>query len=184
MEDSAIIELFFARSETAITELDSKYGPLCRSLSQRILSDLRDAEECVNDTYLGVWNTIPPSRPTPLQAFVCKIVRNISIARYHTNTARKRDSRYDTALEELENCLSAPSAEEEAEARELVAILEAFLDSLTQENRVIFLRRYWFCDSYEEIARRMKLSKKAISVRLVRIRKCLRAHLLEQEVLS
>ena len=98
MEDEKIIELFFARSETAIRELDSKYGKVCYSISYNILNNNLDAEECVNDAYLGTWNAIPPQRPNPLLAFVCKIVRNISIMRHRTNTAMKRNSSYDIAM--------------------------------------------------------------------------------------
>ena len=102
MEDEKIIELFFARSETAIKELDSKYGKVCYSISYNILNNNLDAEECVNDAYLGTWNAIPPQRPNPLLAFVCKIVRNISIMRHRTNTAMKRNSSYDIAMSEIE----------------------------------------------------------------------------------
>ena len=102
MEDSKIIELFFARSEQAISELASKYGKLCLKIAKNILSNTSDAEECVNDTYLGAWNSIPPAKPDPLQAYICRIVRNISIMKYHSNTAAKRNSFYSSALDELE----------------------------------------------------------------------------------
>ena len=105
MNDERIIDLFFERSEQAIKELDGKYGKVFHSLSFKILNNHQDAEECVNDSYLGTWNTIPPAKPNPLLAFVCKIVRNISLKRYEQNTAAKRNSRYDVALEELEECL-------------------------------------------------------------------------------
>ena len=108
MEDEKIIELFFARSETAIRELDSKYGKVCYSISYNILNNNLDAEECVNDAYLGTWNAIPPQRPNPLLAFVCKIVRRYSIMRHRANTAMKRNGAYDVALEELEHCLADP----------------------------------------------------------------------------
>lgn len=107
MDDIKIIDLFFARSELAIEALDGKYGAICHNLSRSILKDQQDAEECVNDAYLGVWNAIPPHRPNPLSVFVCKIVRNISIMRYRANTALKRNSNYDSTMEELENCLSS-----------------------------------------------------------------------------
>ena len=172
MEDSQIIDLFFARSEQAICELDSKYGKTCHTLSYHILHNQLDAEECVNDAYLGTWNAIPPKRPNPLLAFVCKIVRNLSIARYRANTAMKRDSSFTLALEEIEECLSAPlTVEDEIAHSELVAAIEAFLDTLSPENRVIFLRRYWFADSYIEIARHVGLTEKSVSMRLSRLRK-------------
>ena len=117
-------------------------------------------------------------------AFVCKIVRNLSLKRYEQNTAVKRNSRYDVAMEELEGCLaSSVTVEEEIEARELTEIIQSFLDSLTKENRVIFLRRYWFSDSYADIARQVGISEKNVSVRLTRLRKDLRKYLMEREVL-
>lgn len=183
MNDERIIELFYERSEQAIKELDKKYGRVFHSVSYNILGNREDAEECVNDAYLGAWNAIPPAKPNPLLAFVCKIVRNISLKRYEQNTAAKRNNRYDVALEELEECLASSGAPEEIAERELVAIIESFLDSLSKENRVIFLRRYWFSDSYADISKRVGISEKNVSVRLTRIRKELREYLLEREVL-
>ncbi len=184
MNDEEIIELFFERSEQAIKELDGKYGKVFHSLSNKILNDHQDAEECVNDAYLATWNAIPPARPTPLLAFVCKIVRNISLKRYEQKTAAKRNSRYDVAMEELEDCLASFSTvEKEIEERELTAIIESFLDSLSKENRVIFLRRYWFSDTYADIAKQVGLTEKNVSVRLTRIRNDLRKYLSEREVL-
>lgn len=184
MEDEAIIELFFARSERAIKELDLKYGKVCRKISSNILQSPQDAEECINDAYLGVWNTIPPERPNPLLAFLCKIVRNLSIMRYHRNTAIKRNSYYDVAIEELESCLASPvTVEKEVEISELTHIIDSFLETLSQENRVIFMRRYWFSDTYTDIAERVGLTEKNVSVRLTRIRKQMRDYLAEREVL-
>ena len=101
MDDDRIIELFFARSEQAVTELSRKYGTVCRRTAENILNDRRDAEECLNDAYLAVWNTVPPQRPDPLLSYVCRIVRNQALKRYHANAARKRNSVYDAALEEI-----------------------------------------------------------------------------------
>lgn len=183
MDDEKIIELFFVRSEQAIKELDRKYGRKCHAVSYNILNNHQDAEECVNDAYLGAWNAIPPAKPDPLLAFVCKIVRNVSLKRYERNTAAKRNSRYDASIEELGDCFAyAESVEEEISKRELVKVIEAFLDTLPKESRVIFLRRYWFCDTYADIARRVGMSEKSVSVRLVRIRKALREYLSEREV--
>ena len=184
MNDERIIELFFERSEQAIKELDEKYGRTCRKVSYNILNNRQDAEECVNDSYLGAWNAIPPAKPNPLLAFVCKIVRNISLKRYEKNTAAKRNSYYDVAMEELEDCLaSTTTIEEEIAEQELTKIIESFLDSLSKENRVIFLRRYWFSDTYADIAKQVGMSEKNVSVRLTRIRKELREYLIEREVL-
>lgn len=185
MDDNTIIELFFARSEQAIRELDGKYGKVCHSLSYNILHSRQDAEECVNDAYLGVWDAIPPARPDPLLAFLCRIVRNLSLMRYHGDRAAKRGGESCTvALEELEGCLASPrTVEGEMEEQELVRLVEDFLDTLSPENRVILMRRYWFSDSYGEIAARTGLSEKNVSVRLTRIRKQLRHYFEERRVI-
>ena len=184
MDDEKIIELFFNRSEQAIEEVDKKYGKTCHNISYNILHNKLDAEECVNDAYLGAWNAIPPARPNPLLTYLCKIVRNLSLKRYEFNTAIKRNSTYDVAMEELESCLSSPeTVESEIALKELTHIIENFLDSLSTENRVIFLRRYWFSDTYSDIAARVGMTEKNVSVRLTRIREKLRNYLKEREVL-
>lgn len=183
MEDEKIIDLFFARAEQAISELDVKYGKLCRALSHNILGCWADTEECVNDAYLGAWNAIPPAKPNPLSAYLCKIVRNLSLKLYYRKKAAKRTSAYEAAVKELEGCLQAAnSVEDEVEAAELAHIIERFLDTLTAENRVIFMRRYWFCDAYADIAERVGLTEKNVSVRLTRIRRQMKNYLIEREV--
>ena len=183
IEDVKIIELFFERSEQAIRSLDSKYGKVCHALSYNIVNNRQDAEECVNDAYLGAWNAIPPTKPNPLQAYICKIVRNLSLKLYYRKEAAKRNSTYEIAMQELEAYLSAPNTvEAEIEARELVHIIESFLDTLSEENCVICMRRYWFSDTYAEIAKRVGLSEKNVSVRLTRIRKQMKDYLIEREV--
>ena len=178
MEDSEIIELFFVRSEDAITALSEKYGAICHKVACNILKNATDAEECVNDTYLGVWNAIPPARPNPLISFVLRIVRNLSIKRYHKNTAQKRNSFYDVALDELENCLgSNETPEDKITADELSSIINEFLSGLERENRIMFMRRYWFSDSVEDIAKLFGMKPHAVTVRLSRIREQLRRHL-------
>lgn len=183
VEDKKIIELFFERSEQAIAEVDIKYGKVCSRLSFNILNSWPDAEECVNDAYLGAWNAIPPANPDPLQAFICKIVRNISLKLYYRKKAAKRNSTYDIAMEELKRQLSSPdTVETEIKARELALIIESFLDTLTVENRVIFMRRYWFSDSGKDIADRVGLTEKNISVRLTRTRHKMKQYLIERGV--
>jgi RNA polymerase sigma factor (sigma-70 family) len=184
MEDEKIIELFFARSEQGIRELDGKYGKACSRLSYNIVNDTQDAEECVNDAYLGAWNAIPPARPNPLLSYILKIVRNISLNSYWKKMAAKRGGQYTVALEEIEACIAdKKSVEEEIEVKELVQIIEQFLDTLMVENRVIFMRRYWFADSLRNIAELVGLSEKNVSVRLTRMRKNLKEYLLERGVL-
>ncbi len=171
MDDQKIIELFFARSELAIQSLAAKYEKLLHKVSFQILHNDEDVAECINDTYLGVWNAIPPARPNPLSAFVCKITRNLSLNKYRANTATKRDASMDISLEELEPSIATPSAEEEWNAKELGKQINRFLHTLGQENRVLFVRRYWFADSVKDIARDMRISENLASVRLKRIRK-------------
>lgn len=183
IEDEKIVELFFERSEQGIRELDIKYGKVCRKLSYNILNSRQDAEECVNDAYLGAWNAIPPARPRPLLAYICKIVRNISLKTYYKKEAAKRSSTYSIAMEELDACIEDQNTvETEIEARELARVIESFLDTLTAENRVIFMRRYWFSDTYQDIAGFVGLTEKNISVRLTRIRQKLKNYLAEREV--
>ena len=183
MEDEKIIDLFFARSEQGIQELDNQYGTICRSLSYNIVNNRQDAEECVNDAYLGVWNTVPPARPSPLLAYLCRIVRNLSLKAYWKKNAAKRSSVYTIAMEEIEAYIAdRKTVEDEIEARELARIMEAFLDTLTLENRVIFMRRYWFSDSCRDIAGLMGLTEKNISVRLTRIREKMKKYLSERGV--
>ncbi len=183
IEDEKIIEMFFDRSEQGIRELDNKYGKICHNLSYNIVNSRQDAEECVNDAYLGAWNTIPPTRPNPLLSYIVKIVRNISMNIYYRKEAAKRSSHYTVAMEEIENCLAVPNTvEAEIEARELARIIESFLDTLTVENRVIFMRRYWFADSCKDIAEFVGLTEKNISVRLTRIRQKMKEYLAEREV--
>ena len=180
MEDQKIIELFFARSELAIQALAAKYEKLLHKISYHILQNNEDVAECLNDTYLGVWNAIPPARPNPLSAFVCKIARNLSLKRYRDNTAVKRDGTMDVSLEELSSSIPTPSAEEEWSAIELGRHINEFLKHLDKENRVLFVRRYWFADSVADIAKDLRISDNLASVRLRRIRKQLKKYL-EQE---
>ena len=183
IDDEKIIDLFFERSEQGIRELDNKYGTVCHNLSYNIVNNRQDAEECVNDAYLGTWNAIPPVRPNPLLSYIVKIVRNISLKIYWRKEAAKRNGHYTIALEEIEGYIAdQDTVEEEIEARELARIIGEFLDTMTLENRVIFMRRYWFSDSYKDIAEFMGLSEKNISVRLTRIREKMKQYLIEREV--
>ncbi len=183
MDDSKIIELFFERSEQAIVELSDKYGERCRRIADHILSNRQDAEECVNDAYLGVWNTVPPQRPDPLFSYLCRIVRNLAIKRYHANASQKRNSVYDVALDEIADCIPSPgSVGEELDAREAARSVNRFLSGLDRESRILFVRRYWYADSIEELALLFRTGKHNVSVRLSRIRKKLKKHLEKEGV--
>ena len=183
IEDEKIIELFSQRSEEAIRELDIKYGKVYQKLSYNIVNNRQDAEECVNDAYLGTWNAIPPAKPDPLLTYVCKIVRNISLKIYWRKEAAKRSGHYTIALEEIEGCIAdQKTVEDEIEARELARIIEAFLDTLTAKERAIFMRRYAYADTYADIAKRVGISEKNVSVRLTLIRQKMKQYLIEREV--
>ena len=184
MEDSKILGLFFERSEQAIEELDRKHGPAVRRTAANILKDRLDVEECVSDTYLRTWNSIPPQAPDPLASYVCRIAHNLAVDRYHANTAQKRNSSYDLVLEELEECIpSGMSVETELEAKELGAAINRFLGSLSKEDRFLFVRRYWYADPVRELAAMTGGSPNRISVRLFRLREKLRKTLIKEGLL-
>ena len=183
IDDERIIEMFFKRDQQAIRELDIKYGKICHTLSCNIVNSRSDAEECVNDAYLGAWNTIPPARPNPLLSYIVKIVRNISIKIYWRKEAAKRNSIYTIAMQEIETCIADPkTVEDEIEARELAHIIENFLDTLSTKERIIFMRRYAYMDTYADIAKRVGISEKNVSVRLTLIRQKMKQYLIEREV--
>ena len=183
IDDEKIIDLFFERSEQGIRELDNKYGAVCHNLSYNIVNNRQDAEECVNDAYLGAWNAIPPVHPNPLLSYIVKIVRNISLKIYWRKEAAKRNSTYTIAMGEIETCIADPNTvETEIEARDLARIIEAFLDTLTVKERVIFMRRYAYADTYADIAKRVGISEKNVSVRLTLIRQKMKQYLIEREV--
>jgi RNA polymerase sigma-70 factor (ECF subfamily) len=182
MNDQDIIKLFFERSEQGISELDAKYGEQSRRFSENIVGNTEDAEECVNDSYLKVWETVPPKNPDPLKAFLLRIVRNISVNRYHANNAQKRKSVYSASLEELSELASGEDVYERFESAELARFIEKFVSSLSRENRVIFMRRYFFAQGCAEIGTLLGYSEKNVTVRLSRIRKKLKKYLLERGV--
>lgn len=183
MEDQKIIDLFFLRSEMAVTELAKKYGMVCKKLAFHILNSREDAEECVNDAYLALWNKIPPNRPDPLQTYLCRIVRNLAIKKYRANTAEKRNSFYDMSLDELTECIPArETVEDHWDAKELGKHLDAFLDTLDQKSRILFLRRYWFSESLAELASEFHITEHNAAVRLSRIRAKLRNYLSKEGI--
>ena len=183
MEDSQIIALFQNRSETAIRELSAKYGPLCIKLAFNILGDIHDAEECVSDAYLVLWNQIPPEEPKPLSAYLIAVVRNIALNRYDYNTAHQRNSSYSIALQEIEGCLPSPATvESDYLAKETTRLIDQFLRNQDQKARVLFVRRYWYGDSIEELSSLFGISKHQVSVRLHRIREKLKKYLRKEGV--
>ena len=185
LEDSEIIALFYERSEQAIVELNRKYGAAVTKTAANILNDRLDVEECANDTYLGVWNTIPPQNPNPLVSYVCRIARNLAAKKYHARHAAKRNSAFDAVLDELEECIPAPvNLEAEYEAKELSAAISRFLGTLSYEDRFFFVRRYFYADSVSDIAAMTQGKSHRISVRLFRTREKLHQYLTEEGLLT
>jgi RNA polymerase sigma-70 factor (ECF subfamily) len=185
LEDSKIISLFFERSEQAVEELDRKYGTAVKKTAANILRDRLDVEECVNDTYLRAWNSIPPQKPNPLVSYVCKIARNLAIDRYHASRAEKRNASFDLVLEEMEECIpSDMNVETEYDVKELTAAINRFLSTLNGEDRFLFVRRYWYGDSIEDLATLTKGNANRISVRLFRIREKLKKSLVKEGLLA
>ena len=181
MEDQKIIDLYTNREGRAIHETDKKYGRLCTSISMGILNDMRDSEECVSDTWLTLWNQIPPKKPNPFKAYICRIIKNLSLKRYEYHHAKKRNSQYDLSLEELEECINKEqNVENQIELRELKWIIAKFIEELPKEKRILFLRRYWFLQSVSEMARDYEITPKNMSVKLLRIRKELKEYLKEE----
>ena len=184
MTDTEIIDLFFERSEQAIDELAKKHGNAVARVARNILGNEQDTEECVNDTYLGTWNAIPPHSPSPLRTFVCKIARNLATMKYHSNTAEKRNSQYDLALDELEDALADKSSVEEAyEVKELAEAINGFLATLNYTDRFIFTRRYWYSDPVRDIAKMAHSTTNSVTVRLFSIREKLRLYLVKEGLL-
>ena len=184
MEDQAIIDLYWARKEQALEESDRKYGGFCRTIAYNILHSLEDSEECVNDTWLRAWNTMPPQRPGVLQAFLGRITRNLSLDRYKAARADKRGGgQRPLALEELGDCIpSAASVEEALALEELTRLLDRFLRALPERECCIFLRRYWYVDGTKEIARRYDMAEGSVKSTLYRTRQKLRAALEKEGV--
>ena len=183
MDDSKIVDLYWARNEKAIDESDKKYGKMLRSLSRSLLSSFEDAEECVNDTYADAWGAMPDARPQFLGAFLSKITRRISIDRYRKEH-RERRGGVDNLLSELSECIPAEDEyERESDSRAIREVLNSFLNSLPKEKRVMFVLRYFYSKPISEIARQMDVGESKIKTALHRMREELKERLEEQELL-
>ena len=170
MDDSKIIELFFARNEDAIKHTDNTYGRRLFVLADNIVRNDQDAEESVSDTYMKAWDTIPPKKPVHLFAYLAKICRNFALKKLDWKAAAKRNAEVVSLTQEIETCIPDTSRDAEVEARELGRILDAFLRTLSDENQMVFLRRYWYVDTIAEIAARYGISESAVQMRLNRTR--------------
>lgn len=170
LEDIRIIELFWARNEDAIAETDAAYGRKLRALANKILNNREDAEESVSDTYMKTWEIIPPQRPTYFYAFIASICRHLSFHKVDWKLAAKRNAEVVALTEEMELCIPDTSRDREMAAKEIGKALNAFLESLPKETRLIFLRRYWHVDTIAEIAARYGITESKVKMQLSRTR--------------
>ena len=178
MNDASIIGLYWERSENAIKETDIKYGKLCNNLANNILNNVYDAEECVNDSYLTVWNSIPDARPNNFSAFLCRIVKNLSFKKLEHITAQKRKPEMLVPIDELQDCISSSSdIENSYDAAELGKLISSFLRKQNNTHKNIFLRRYWYYDSVKDIAADYGFKEEKVSNTLFQMRKKLRKFL-------
>lgn len=184
MDDKQIIELFWGRLERAIVETEKKYGRYCHFISYHILQNEEDAKECVNDTLIKAWNSIPPNRPGRLAAFLGKITRNLSLDRYQRQHAKKRDhGRVTVALDELADCLpGTDNVSHYLDHLILQETLNTFLWSLSTERRIVFMRRYWYFSTIKEIASDLHISESKVKMLLLRTRNDLKEYLMKEGV--
>ena len=182
MEDSQIIELYWQRDEAAIAETHKKYGKFCRGIAKNILTVNEDAEECVSDTYVGIWNAIPPERPNNLTAFVCRVARNLSLKRFEFLQREKRSGMTLVALSELEEVLAdedlAPNVDDEA----IGECISRFLRTQKEDARNVFIRKYYFFDSIRDIANRYSFSESKVKNMLLHTRNKLKDYLRKEGI--
>ena len=182
MDDGKILDLYFERNEQAVKETDTAYGRKLYVLSNNILNNREDAEESVSDTYMETWNSIPPKRPKYFYAFLASICRNMSFNRLDWRLAAKRNAEVVTLTQELEMCIPDSRQDGEMDRRELRRVLETFLDSLSKESRLIFLRRYLYVDTVAEIAARYGISESKVKTQLHRTRAKLHTYLKKEGI--
>ena len=180
MNDEEIIELYFERQERAITETEAKYGRYCRTIADNILHSRQDTEECLNDTWLRTWNSIPPARPSVFSAFLAKITRSLAINRINRENAKKRNRAVTVALEELSECVCTADTEKEFNAKELERAVNTFVFQLNARERNIFIRRYFFVEPVSVIAGKYGLKEGNIMTILSRTRKKLKTYLVKE----
>lgn len=182
MNDEQIIQLFFTRDEDALRQTDCRYGASLRRLSENIIRNREDAQECVNDTYLKAWETIPPARPGHFFSYLAKICRNLAFDRLDWNNAVKRKAEVVALTQEMEECIPGAMQNENADGADISRLVGAFLQGQTRENRMIFVRRYWYGDSVSEIAQRFEISQSAVLMRLSRTRSKLASYLKKEGI--
>lgn len=183
MTDAEIIQLFWQREESAITETQTRYGAYCTRIAMNILSNREDAEECVSDTWLQAWNTIPPQKPRSLRAYLGRIIRNLSLNRWSHSRAQKRYGGMERLLSELDDCIPAPdNAQRSLEAAALSEIISNWLETLPRDDRILFVRRYWYGDTLQELAAHAGIPASKLAQRMLRLRRGLKATLEREEV--
>ncbi len=182
MEDCQIISFFFDRDERAIKETDAKYGKLCFAVANKILENDEDSEECVNDTYLKAWNEIPPTHPNYFSAFLCKITRILSLKKLEFSHAMKRSSAFTVSVDELEEVLQDKYIAPNTDAVELGSLISDFLRHEKADARNVFLRKYWFFDTNDEIAERFGMNENTVKSMLFRTRNRLREYLRKEGI--
>jgi RNA polymerase sigma-70 factor (ECF subfamily) len=182
LSDAEIVELLWERSEKGLHSAEKKYGRFCHRIAMNLLGQREDAEECVNDVYLALWDTIPPNRPASLMAYIGKITRNISISRLRKRKAVRRDCAGLVLLDELAECLPDPSTSDPTDDIVLRDALEEFLQDLSEEDRFILLRRYYDGEDIGSVAASLNLRAGTVRVRLHRLRERLRNHLQERHI--
>lgn len=184
MEDEKIIDLYWDRDENAISATDQKYGKYLTAIARNILSDERDSQECVSDTYMGAWEAMPPQRPSALKAFLAKITRNLSLKRYRHNTADKRGGgEVDLAIDELAECISVgKTVDGQLEDKAITEALDTFLTGLAAEERQIFVFRYWYLESIQDVAARFGYGESKVKMTLKRTRDKLANYLAKEGI--
>jgi len=182
VEDANILDLYFARNEDAISETEAAYGRKLFSLADRILHNAQDAEESVSDTYMKTWETIPPHRPTYFYAYLAKICRFFALGKLDWKAAAKRKADVVSLTDEMALCIPDQRRDTELSAKEIGRAMNVFLEQLSQESRMIFLRRYWFCDTIAEIAERYGISESKVKMRLHRTRQQLADYLKKEGI--
>ncbi len=178
MEDEKIVELFLSRAEKAIIETERKYDKYLKTISYNILQDEEDAKECVNDTYLKTWNSIPPNNPKFLKLYLAKITRNIALNKYKSKNIKKRGSTIEIVIEELQEC---SNIDQKIQYDTLLQNINEFLTKLSKEKRKIFLERYWYFETIKEISKKNKISESNVKIILLRTREKLKEYLKEVE---
>lgn len=182
MNDDQIIDLFFKRNEDAIAQTAGRYGMPLTRLSENILRNQEDAQECVNDTYLKAWNTIPPTKPMHFFAYLAKICRYFAFDRLDWNNAAKRKAEVVTLTQEMEECIPGSWQDADMTNAEISTVIGTFLRRQPKDTRMIFIRRYWYGDSIDEIALRYEISQNAVMMRLSRTRSKLAAYLKKEGI--